>query len=128
MLGLDRTGHIGFNEPGSRPDTETRLITLDKVTRQDAASDFFGEEYVPRRAITMGLGTIMKARRIFLMAWGEGKAGIIKKTVEGEVREHIPATNLQNRPDTVVILDDAASEKLMRVSTPWLLTTCEWDD
>src|SRR5690625_6359457 len=75
----------------------------------------FGEEDVPRRAITMGVGTIMKARRIFLMAWGEGKAGIIKKTVEGEVREHIPATNLQNHPDTVVILDDAASEKLMRV-------------
>src|SRR5690625_7516924 len=88
----------------------------------------FGEEDVPRRAITMGVGTIMKARRIFLMAWGEGKAGIIKKTVEGEVREHIPATNLQNHPDTVVILDDAASEKLMRVNTPWLLTTCEWDE
>ncbi len=128
LLGIGRTGHIGFNEPGSRPDSETRLITLDKVTRQDAASDFFGEENVPRRAITMGVGTIMKARRIFLMAWGEGKAGIIKKTVEGEVREHIPATNLQNHPDTVVILDDAASEKLMRVNTPWLLTTCEWDD
>lgn len=128
LLGIGRTGHIGFNEPGSRPDSETRLITLDKVTRQDAASDFFGEENVPRRAITMGVGTIMKARRIFLMAWGEGKAGIIRKTVEGEVREHIPATNLQNHPDTVVVLDDAASEKLMRINTPWLLTTCDWDE
>lgn len=127
LLGIGRTGHIGFNEPGSRPDSETRLITLDKVTRQDAASDFFGEEYVPRRAITMGVGTIMKARRIFLMAWGEGKAGIIKKTVEGKIQEHIPATNLQNHSNTVVVLDDAASEKLMRINTPWLLTTCSWD-
>src|SRR5690625_6210705 len=107
LLGSGRTGHIGFNDPGSRPDSEPRLITLDKVTRQDAASDFFGEENVPRRAITMGVGTIMKARRIFLMAWVEEKAGIIKKTVEGELREHITATNLQNHPDSDVILNVA---------------------
>jgi len=128
LLGIGRTGHIGFNEPGSRPDSQTRLITLDKITRKDAASDFFGEEYVPRRAITMGVGTIMSAKRIFLLAWGEGKARIIRDTVEGEIKESIPATYLQNHPDTTIILDDAASEKLMRINTPWLLTTCDWSD
>ncbi|TVQ03629.1 MAG: glucosamine-6-phosphate deaminase [Balneolaceae bacterium] len=128
LLGIGRTGHIGFNEPGSRPDSQTRLITLDKITRKDAASDFFGEEYVPRRAITMGVGTIMSAKRIFLLAWGEGKARIIRDTVEGEIKESIPATYLQNHPDTTIILDDAASEKLMRINTPWLLTTSDWSD
>jgi glucosamine-6-phosphate deaminase len=128
LLGIGRTGHIGFNEPGSRPDSLTRLITLDKTTRKDAASDFFGEEYVPRRAITMGVGTIMSAKRIFLMAWGEGKAGIIKETVEGEIKESIPATYLQEHPNTTVVLDSAASEKLMRVNTPWLLSSINWDD
>ncbi|MCC5941222.1 MAG: glucosamine-6-phosphate deaminase [Balneolaceae bacterium] len=128
LLGIGRTGHIGFNEPGSRPDSETRLITLDKITRKDAASDFFGEEYVPRRAITMGVGTILKARQIILMAWGEGKAKIIRETVEGEIKESIPATYLQNHDNTAIVLDEAASEKLMRINTPWLLTNCEWDD
>lgn len=128
LLGIGRTGHIGFNEPGSRPDSETRMITLDKITRTDAASDFFGEEYVPRRAITMGVGTILKARKIILMAWGEGKASIIRETVEGEVTENIPASYLQNHENTTIVLDEAASEKLKRINTPWLLTTCEWDD
>lgn len=128
LLGIGRTGHIGFNEPGSRPDSPTRLITLDQVTRKDAASDFFGEEYVPRRAITMGVGTIMKAKKIFLMAWGEGKAEMIRQTVEGEVKESIPATYLQNHTNTTVVLDEPASAKLMRVNTPWLLGPCKWDD
>lgn len=126
LLGIGRTGHIGFNEPGSRPDSLTRLITLDKVTRKDAASDFFGEEYVPRRAITMGVGTIMQARQIFLMAWGEGKATMIREAVEGDVRESIPATYLQGHNNTVVVIDEAASEKLMRIHTPWLLGRCNW--
>lgn len=128
LLGIGRTGHIGFNEPGSRPDSTTRLITLDKITRKDAASDFFGEEYVPRRAITMGVGTIMKSKKIILMAWGEGKANIIKQTVEGEIQESIPATYLQDHDNTTIVLDKASSEKLMRINTPWLLTSCEWDD
>src|SRR5690606_24115182 len=82
ILGIGRTGHIGFNEPGSKQNSITRLITLDHITRIDAASDFFGEENVPRKAITMGVGTILKARRVFLMAWGEGKAKVIQQTVE----------------------------------------------
>lgn len=128
LLGIGRTGHIGFNEPGSRSNSRTRLITLDKITRKDAASDFFGEEYVPRRAITMGVGTILDADRIFMMAWGEGKAPIIKETVEGEIRESIPATYLQSHDQAEVVLDNASAEKLSRRKTPWLLKSCDWDD
>lgn len=128
LLGIGRTGHIGFNEPGSRPDSRTRLITLDRITRKDAASDFFGEEHVPRRAITMGVGTILDASRIIMMAWGEGKAPIIREAVEGPVRERVPATYLQEHPDATVILDDASAENLTRKKTPWLLSTCDWDD
>lgn len=128
LLGIGRTGHIGFNEPGSRPDSITRLITLDKITRKDAASDFFGEEYVPRRAITMGVGTILEADKIILMAWGEGKAPIIKESVEGEINESVPATYLQRHENTLVVLDEASSEKLTRINTPWLLTSCTWTD
>src|SRR5699024_1456884 len=105
LLGIGRTGHIGFNEPGSHPESRTRLITLDKITRQDAGSDFFGEEYVPRRAITMGIGTILDAKRIVLMAWGEGKAPIISEAVEGEIKELVPATYLQNHDNADVVLD-----------------------
>ena len=79
LLGIGRTGHVGFNEPGSGTASRTRLITLDHVTRIDAASDFFGEENVPRSAITMGVGTILDARHIILMAWGEGKAAVVKR-------------------------------------------------
>ncbi|WP_340106031.1 glucosamine-6-phosphate deaminase [Rhodohalobacter sp. 8-1] len=128
ILGIGRTGHIGFNEPGSRPDSITRLITLDKITRKDAASDFFGEEYVPRRAITMGVGTILEADKIILMAWGEGKAPIIQESVEGDINESVPATYLQKHDNTVIVLDEASAEKLTRINTPWLLTSCEWDD
>lgn len=128
LLGIGRTGHIGFNEPGSRPDSGIRLITLDQITRKDAASDFFGEENVPRRAITMGIGTILYARKIFLMAWGEGKAPIVKEAVEGEIREKVPAAYLQDHQDATVILDEAAAAELTRQKTPWLLSSCEWDD
>lgn len=128
LLGIGRTGHIGFNEPGSRPNSRTRLITLDGITRKDAASDFFGEEYVPRRAITMGVGTILDADRVVMMAWGEGKAPIIKEAVEGPIRESVPATYLQDHPNATVILDDASAENLTRQKKPWLLSTCDWDD
>ncbi len=92
ILGIGRTGHIGFNEPGSAQDSPTRMITLDKVTREDAARDFLGIDNVPRFALTMGVGTIMRARRIALMAWGENKADIVAKAVEGEVTDAISAS------------------------------------
>ena len=128
VLGIGRTGHIGFNEPGSSEKSLTRLVTLDQVTRIDAASDFFGEENVPRKAITMGVGSILKARKVFMMAWGEGKAGVIKKAVEGVITDQIPSSFLQKHNDCLVILDEAASSELVRIKTPWLLDSVEWDD
>lgn len=128
ILGIGRTGHIGFNEPGSKQNSITRLITLDHITRIDAASDFFGEENVPRKAITMGVGTILKARRVFLMAWGEGKAKVIQQTVEGDITDSIPATFLQLHPHTEFILDEASSAQLTRFKTPWLVGHVDWDD
>lgn len=126
ILGIGRTGHIGFNEPGSDQSTRTRMITLDTVTRIDAASDFFGAENVPRRAITMGVGTIMEARRIIMLAFGENKAPIIARTVEGDVSALVPATYLQQHPNAEVLLDDAAAANLLRRRCPWLYGTVEW--
>lgn len=128
LLGIGRTGHIGFNEPGSLPDSRTRLVTLDLVTRRDAASDFFGEEHVPRHAITMGVATIMDAKKAILMAWGEGKADIIRRSVEGEITESIPATYLQNHQQARIVLDEASATELTRVKTPWVVSICDWDD
>ena len=128
ILGIGRTGHIGFNEPGSFIHSRTRLITLDHITRLDAASDFFGENNVPRKAITMGIGTIMKAKRIVLLAWGEGKAHIIKKTVEGVETDQVPATFLQQHSNTSFYIDEAAAAELSRVKHPWLYSETEWDE
>lgn len=127
ILGIGRTGHIGFNEPGSHKNSGTRLITLDYMTRSDAANAFFGLPNVPRRAITMGVGTIRKARRIVLIAWGSNKADIIARTIEGDVSSDVPATYLQGHHNTTVLVDEASSDKLTRVETPWLVGPCTWD-
>ncbi len=127
ILGIGRTGHIGFNEPGSSRNSRTRLIHLDKLTRIDAASDFFGEEYVPRRALTMGIETILKARRIFLLAFGEHKAEIIAKAVEGPITPNVPASYLQEHPHTQILIDPSASARLTRIQSPWLLGEIPWD-
>jgi glucosamine-6-phosphate deaminase len=128
ILGIGRTGHIGFNEPGSGQQSRTRLVTLDHLTITDAASDFFGEEHVPRKAVTMGVGTIMQAKRIVLMAWGEGKAHVIRQTVEGDISDHVPATYLQRHPNVSILLDRASSAELTRIKTPWLVSDCVWSD
>jgi glucosamine-6-phosphate deaminase len=133
VLGIGRTGHIGFNEPGSGRDSRTRMITLDRVTRLDAASDFFGEENVPRKAITMGVGTILAARKVVLMAWGEGKARVVAKAVEGDVTAMVAASFLQTHPNAKFVLDTAAAAELTRFKAPWLLGSVEdfglsWDD
>ncbi|MDP1661344.1 MAG: PIG-L family deacetylase [Phycisphaerales bacterium] len=129
LLGIGRTGHIGFNEPGSPRDSRTRLITLDRVTRADAASDFFGESNVPRRAITMGVGTILNARRILLIAFGEHKAAIVRRTVEEEPTSTIAASHLQDHPNTVALLDSASAAELTRICTPWRLERVpHWSD
>ncbi len=126
LLGIGRTGHIGFNEPGSHRNSGTRIITLDHITRRDAASDFNGLENVPKRAITMGISTIMKAKRILLLAWGHKKASIVKKTIEGEVTSQIPASFLQEHKNITVVLDNEAAADLTRIKTPWLVDQCIW--
>ncbi len=128
ILGIGRTGHIGFNEPGSAPNSGTRLVTLDDLTRRDASRDFGGKENVPTKAITMGIGTIFKAREIILMAWSLKKASIIKKAVEGEISSEVPATYLQLSDNVEFILDQDAASDLTRFNTPWLVKDCIWDD
>lgn len=128
ILGIGRTGHIGFNEPGSAPNSGTRLVTLDDLTRRDAARDFGGKSNVPTKAITMGIGTIFKAREIILMAWNKKKAPIIKKAVEGEMSSEVPATFLQLSDSVEFILDQDAASLLTRFDTPWLVKDCVWDE
>lgn len=127
LLGIGRSGHIGFNEPGSGPETRTRLVVLDEITRKDAASDFFGEENVPRQAITMGIGTILDAREIILMATGEHKAPIVRQAVEAPPNRQVPASFLQTHPNATVYLDRAAAGELTREKTPWLVGEVVWD-
>ena len=126
MLGIGKSGHIGFNEPGSSPDERTRLVTLDAVTRKDAAVDFFGEDNVPREAITMGVATILEAREIALIATGEHKADIVARAVEGDVSPDVAATFLQRHANTTAYLDLAAAAELTRVKMPWVLGHVEW--
>ena len=128
LLGIGRNGHIGFNEPFSVRHSRTRLATLDPITRKDAASDFFSEENVPTTALTMGIGTILDARKVILLALGEHKAGIIREAVEGPLADRVPASYLREHPDTSFLLDRAAAAQLTGVATPWLLGTVEWTD
>ncbi len=128
ILGIGRTGHIGFNEPGSGKNSRSRLITLDRVTRKDAASDFFGEENVPRRALTMGVGTILDARQIILIAFGEHKAPIIANAVEGEITSSVAASFLQQHPQADIYLDSAAAQSLSRFRAPWTYGPVDWDE
>lgn len=128
LLGIGRTGHIGFNEPGSWESSETRMVRLDALTRRDAAKDFDREEDIPYRAITMGIKTIMDAKKIYLLGWGQHKADILCKAVEGEITPNIPSTFLQKHPNVSVHLDYGAAELLTRFDAPWLIGICNWDD
>ena len=126
LLGIGKTGHIGFNEPGSGMESRTRRIALDTITRRDAAADFFGEDNVPQEAITMGIATIMEAREIALVATGEHKSAIVRRAVEGEPDPDVAATYLQKHPKAVFYLDHAAAADLTRVRTPWVLGEVQW--
>src|SRR5216117_600455 len=121
LLGIGKTGHVGFNEPGSDATSRTRIVTLDTLTRKDAAADFFGVENVPREALTMGVATILDAKEIALMATGEHKAGIVARAVEGEISPDVAATFLQRHGSVSVYLDLAAGADLTRIKTPWVL-------
>ena len=127
ILGIGKTGHIGFNEPGSGSDSRTRRIALDTVTRRDAAADFFGEDNVPTEAITMGVASIMEAREIALVATGEHKAAIIKRAVEGEPDPDVAATYLQQHPNAVFYVDFASAAELTRIKTPWVIGEVKWN-
>ncbi|WP_209399626.1 glucosamine-6-phosphate deaminase [Pseudozobellia sp. WGM2] len=129
LLGIGRTGHIGFNEPGSHYNSGTRVITLDHITRVDAAPSFLGIDNVPRKAITMGIATVRSAKRIVLLGWGQNKADIIKKTVEGEVSPQVPATYLQQHGNCTFVLDTGAGSELTRNKTPWLVDeSLDWTE
>jgi glucosamine-6-phosphate deaminase len=126
ILGIGNNGHIGFNEPGSGIHSLTRLITLDNSTRIANAYEFPNISQVPRLAITMGISTILKSKRIILMAWGPAKAVVLKKAVENEVTDQVPASLLQNHDDVTFIVDEAAAAELTRLKSPWLTGECEW--
>ncbi len=128
VLGIGRTGHIGFNEPGSWEGSLTRLVKLDNVTRRDAIKDFVELDKVPYRAVTMGIASIFKAKMIYLMAFGMHKAEVVKKAVENEISTSCPASYLQNHPNVKCILDQQAAEALTKISTPWQVGLCNWTD
>ena len=126
LLGIGRTGHIGFNEPGSNLNSRTRVITLDHITREDAAESFQGIENVPKKAITMGIASAMSAKRIVLLAWGQKKSLVVKEAIEDEISSQNPSTYLQNHNNTTFILDQDAASELTRIKTPWVVQECEW--
>lgn len=126
ILGIGRSGHIGFNEPGSTDTSRTRLISLDTVTRRDAASSFFGIENVPHQAITMGVGTILEARRVVLLAFGEHKAPILKPAVEHKPTPAVTASFLQQHKEITFCVDEAAANDLTAVKTPWAVGQVNW--
>ena len=126
LLGIGRTGHIGFNEPGSNYSSLTRMVHLDYITRNDARKGFYGIENVPTRAITMGINTIRKSKRVVLLAWGQNKAEAIKKAIEGKVDTNIPASFLQNHKNVTFVLDRTSAFNLTRIRSPWKVGSCIW--
>ncbi|MEM9703164.1 MAG: PIG-L family deacetylase, partial [Planctomycetota bacterium] len=128
LLGIGRTGHVGFNEPGSPPDGRTRFVTLDPLTRADAAAGFFGEENVPLHALTMGVGTIREAKKLLILALGEHKAPVVRSALEDAPTDRVPATLLNGHPDLTYLLDRGAATELTTVKTPWRSGPIDWDD
>ena len=128
LLGIGRTGHVGFNEPGSNINSQTRLVSLDHLTRYDAARAFHGIENVPSKAITMGIKTILSAKRIVLLAWGINKSEIIYKAVEGSITPNIPTTYLQEHKNTTLVLDHQSASGLTRIKTPWITGNFDWSE
>jgi glucosamine-6-phosphate deaminase len=128
LLGIGRTGHIGFNEPGSNYDSLTRRIHLNYITRNDARKSFYGIENVPTTAITMGIKTIRKSKRIVLLAWGQNKSSVIKKAIENEIDSNISASFLQKHSNVTFVLDNSSSSNLTRIKSPWKVGSCKWND
>jgi len=128
LLGIGHKGNLGFNSVGAMPNSHTRLVLLDSDSRKEAASIFKSVENVPASVITMGMSTILSAKNITLIALGENKSTQIQRAVEGKVSDSFPATSLQNNENVKVIVDLSAASQLTRISHPWLVTSCEWDN
>lgn len=129
IMGVGELGQIGFNEPGSYSHSTTRVVQLSYNSRKNQDKFFSNPNEVPKMAITMGLETIMSAKKIVLMMWGEEKSGIARDLIEGDVNEEYPATFLQEHDDVQVIIDEAAAQELTRVKEPWLIAPPqEWSD
>ena len=128
IIGFGEEGQVGFNEQGSYAKSHTRLVELSHNSRKIIAGQFFGLENTPKMAITMGIGTILRAERIVLMAWGEDKADVVQHIVEGEITDRVPASHLQAHPNIEMVIDENAAEKLTREQTPWLVGPCVWTD
>lgn len=126
IIGMGEQGQIGFNDQGSYAKSHTRLVELSHNSRKVQSSQFYGLENTPKMAITMGLGTVMRADRIILMAWGEYKSEVVHQVVEGEITDLVPASHLQEHPAIELVIDENAAEKLTREQTPWLVGPCEW--
>ncbi|MDR2774668.1 MAG: glucosamine-6-phosphate deaminase [Tannerella sp.] len=128
LLGIGMAGTIGFNSAGASMNSRTHLILMDNISRKESAQLFSSPENVPAGVITMGLRTIMDAKTVVLISWGESKAAIVKKTIEGPVSDALPATCLQNHSNAKIIIDLSSAYNLTRISHPWLVTNCEWDN
>ncbi|NDW11294.1 glucosamine-6-phosphate deaminase [Bacteroides sp. 214] len=128
LLGIGRVGNIAFNEPGSRINSTTRLILMDVDSRNEASKSFASVDATPISSITMGVSTILAAKKVYLMAWGESKSDIIKECVEGAITDIYPSSYLQTHNNAHVVLDLSAAAHLTRIQRPWLVTSCDWDD
>lgn len=128
VLGIGRRGNVASNEPGSGLTSVARLVLTDDITRNEMNMSFVSQEPVPPCSVTLGMSNILKAKKIFVTAWGDEKADIIQKMVEGNISDDIPATFLQTHADATVVIDLAAAAKLTRIVHPWLVTRCEWND
>ena len=126
IIGVGKDGQIGFNESGTHAKSGTRLVQLSYQTRKTQSGAFGSLENTPKMAITMGVGTIMSAERIIMMAWGEDKANVIRSVVENEISEMVPASYLQAHSNIEVVIDEGAASQLTRVQAPWLVGSCEW--
>lgn len=128
LLGLGQDGQVGLNEAGTYQTTRTRVVALTNASRKLVTNSFYGIENVPTRAITMGVGTILSAKRILCMAWGEEKSAMMTRVIEGDESAAFPASFLQSHENIEIILDQDAASSLTRLNTPWLVGSCEWSD
>ena len=128
LLGIGRMGNIAANEPGSGIQSITRLILIGNTSREEMENSFGTNEQVPPCSLTMGIATLLSAKSVYLTAWGDEKAEIMQKVVEGNITDTLPASFLQTHPNANVILDLSAASHLTRIKHPWLVTNCEWTD